>query len=335
MSLEPEIGKRVSIRLREPGGGFRDLLGTLLAPGKIQRRDGSIAEFDQNRIFALREVRARDSRAGTGKPFSLRIREIELALSDSWPAAEVFDRGGWRYRYSDTESLRGASILPLGLERFAGPAQEIEREIEFAENFYLTRKKSPAIHIALPVDQELDELLAARGWNKSDEIEVHVADLDDLLHVAQTPNRSLKTAKAIEVAQSAKPDQNWLDLQGSDTIAEILKRGPAEYFSLSVSGKLVGVGRMALSGDWALLSRIFIVEEFRGQGLARLLMMEFAQYLQEKIDRNLNDHVFPTKFALQVGSDNAAALSLYRSLGFRKHHSYHYRRASALKEGSC
>jgi ribosomal protein S18 acetylase RimI-like enzyme len=335
MSLEQRIGRRVSIRLSEPDGGYRDLLGTLLAPGKIQRRDGSIAEFDQNRIFALREVRARRYKAGTGKPFSQRVREIEEALSESWPAEEVFDRGGWRYRYSDTESLRGVSILPLGFGRFADPAQDIENEIEFAQNFYLNKGKGAAIHITLPLDRELDELLEAHNWNKSDEIEVHVADLEDLLQSEDTSFNSRETKEKVVVSRSTRPDQNWLDLQGSESIAEILKRGAGQYFSLSVLGKLVGVGRMAFSGEWALLSRIFIAEEFRGQGFAKLLMMEFAEYLNEKIIESDNEYALPSKFALQVGSDNAAAISLYNSLGFRKHHDYHYRRASALKTGGC
>ncbi|MEJ6627256.1 MAG: hypothetical protein QNL32_05445 [Actinomycetes bacterium] len=45
-----EIGKRVSIRLREPGGGFRDLLGTLEEIDAVRKKDGTLKKFDYNAI---------------------------------------------------------------------------------------------------------------------------------------------------------------------------------------------------------------------------------------------------------------------------------------------
>ncbi|MDA0259886.1 MAG: hypothetical protein O2903_03595 [Actinobacteria bacterium] len=50
-----EIGKRVSIRLHEPGGGFRDLLGTLEEIDIVRKKDGSLVQFDHN-VVALWKV---------------------------------------------------------------------------------------------------------------------------------------------------------------------------------------------------------------------------------------------------------------------------------------
>jgi hypothetical protein len=50
-----EIGKRVSIRLHEPGGGFRDLLGTLEEIDTVRKKDGSLVRFDHN-VIAIWKV---------------------------------------------------------------------------------------------------------------------------------------------------------------------------------------------------------------------------------------------------------------------------------------
>ena len=54
--LSESVGKRVSIRLHDPEGGFRDLLGTLIAIDQVEKRDGSISTFDKKDVFAFRIV---------------------------------------------------------------------------------------------------------------------------------------------------------------------------------------------------------------------------------------------------------------------------------------
>jgi hypothetical protein len=50
------IGKRVSIRLHDPEGGFRDILGFLETPTSLRNRHGNLIEFAHDRIFVWREV---------------------------------------------------------------------------------------------------------------------------------------------------------------------------------------------------------------------------------------------------------------------------------------
>jgi hypothetical protein len=49
------IGQRVSIRLHDPEGGFRDLLGTLETLTQVRKKDGSLVSFDP-RLIALWKI---------------------------------------------------------------------------------------------------------------------------------------------------------------------------------------------------------------------------------------------------------------------------------------
>jgi hypothetical protein len=50
------IGSRVSIRLQEPNGGFRDILGHLVSPYSLRKKNGEIIEFSHSEIFVWKQV---------------------------------------------------------------------------------------------------------------------------------------------------------------------------------------------------------------------------------------------------------------------------------------
>ena len=50
------IGQRVSIRLHEAAGGFRDILGHLVTPYSLRNKRGEIVEFSHSEIFVWRQV---------------------------------------------------------------------------------------------------------------------------------------------------------------------------------------------------------------------------------------------------------------------------------------
>jgi hypothetical protein len=50
------LGKRVTIRLHDPEGGFRDIVGHLESPHSLRNRHGKLIEFDHEKIFIWREV---------------------------------------------------------------------------------------------------------------------------------------------------------------------------------------------------------------------------------------------------------------------------------------
>jgi hypothetical protein len=51
-----QIGLRVSIRLHDPSGGFRDLLGTLESENTVRKKDGTVITFDPAKIAVWKVV---------------------------------------------------------------------------------------------------------------------------------------------------------------------------------------------------------------------------------------------------------------------------------------
>ena len=67
------IGQRLTLRLHDPEGGYRDLVGVLESETTIRKRSGEIVEFDPQQIALVHPIKEIVSRAGTGAPLSLRI----------------------------------------------------------------------------------------------------------------------------------------------------------------------------------------------------------------------------------------------------------------------
>ena len=54
-----QIGQRVSIRIVEESGGFRDILGVLVSENTVRKKDGSLVIFNPGMITAWKVVPSR------------------------------------------------------------------------------------------------------------------------------------------------------------------------------------------------------------------------------------------------------------------------------------
>jgi GNAT superfamily N-acetyltransferase len=95
-----------------------------------------------------------------------------------------------------------------------------------------------------------------------------------------------------------------------------MRNYPARYAQIKFQNKTIAIGRIATSAKWSLATRVFVNPEFRGKGIGALLMRALMAAAKEE---------GATKVGLQVDSENGAGLALYKSMGFRFHHSYNYR----------
>ena len=51
-----QVGERVSIRLHDPVGGYRDLLGILVSENTVKKKDGTLITFDPSKIAVWKIV---------------------------------------------------------------------------------------------------------------------------------------------------------------------------------------------------------------------------------------------------------------------------------------
>lgn len=310
MSLTPpsdrpcvdDIGSRMTVRMHDPEGGFRDILGILESPSTIRKRDGSVVSFDPDRVAIWRKIPPRREHAGKGSPLSLRIIEMERIASATWPAAEQVPLGDWILRASGKFTMRANSVLTLG-----EPGIEIEAAIEKVVAFYEERDLVPTFQIILPLQVNLDALLESKGWQEKMIVHVMVADIAiGELSDSQTGTWEL----------SSSPSDEWIAFQQDEDVRDILERFPAIYAELRIDNQLVAAGRAAVCEDWTVLTRLLVRSDFRSRGLGRELV---TRLLNESI------HQGATKSLLQVDSKNTVAIALYRRMGFSLHHAYKYR----------
>jgi hypothetical protein len=54
-----DAGVRISLRMTEPEGGFRDVLGVLLSWDdlvRVEKRDGTVEEIEPSRVVAAKRI---------------------------------------------------------------------------------------------------------------------------------------------------------------------------------------------------------------------------------------------------------------------------------------
>ena len=310
-NLAAAIGARVTIRLREASGGFRDIVGTLQRFGdgvnELLNSKGQIISFSEDEIAIWREIKPLPDRAGTGAPFSLRIQELEHLSDLTWPADEIQEIGKWRLRISDGFTLRANSVLPTGAGPFGEPSIDLETAVDEVIKIYQAAGLTPTFTLPLPIYDELDNYLAGLGWKIKFGAEYLVNDISANLEVESSD---------FQIEIKSEPSPEWLAVQGDHQLERIMRNYPAQYAAVKNKGKLVGAGRIATYEKWSLATRVFVDPEFRGKGIGTLLMRALMAAARDE---------GATKVGLQVDSENGAGLALYKSMGFRFHHSYNYR----------
>jgi GNAT superfamily N-acetyltransferase len=302
--LMDHIGKRLTIRLHEASGGYRDIVGILESPSTLRHKDGREITFSQNEIAIYREIIPLSESAGKGAPLSNRIIELEKLLNSTWSATEQIMHGQWLFRASGKYTMRANSVLPQGAPPFGKPEKEIDEAIKDVTTFYSERDLEPIFHLPLPLYEELFNYLIAHGWREKLRAQVQVIDI---------PVSEIDSDLVLEV--SATCNSEWLLVQGDEKLLDIMDKTQALYYILKKQDTAVAVLRAGISDDWAVISRLFVKPEYRGN--------KFSQELMHLVFRDLRSAGI-TKAALQVDLSNEAAMALYKGLGFRKHHEYSY-----------
>lgn len=322
----PHVGTRVVVRVRTPSGGFRDVLGELLAA-----RDGRL------RVLTRRgeeSVDAADVVAGKPVPpapvraapphRALSALALETVMARHWQAPETHRLGGWLLRASEGFTGRGNSVLPLG-----DPDRPLPDAVEAVTAWYRDRGLEPraALPVPAPGSDEPDagpllaaaEAFAAAGWTV-----IPGAGAD----VLTAPTAELRVPRPLPPGLTLElldePDAAWLDAYHyrGQPLAPVARRlmlsAPAQVFAAVRSGgATVAIARGSFGAGWAGLTAVEVDPAFRRRGLAGALLTAVASWAWDRGAMST---------FLQVGEINGPALRLYLDSGFDRHHTYSYLR---------
>jgi GNAT superfamily N-acetyltransferase len=300
------IGQRFSIRLHEPAGGYRDVVGHLKTPTSLINRKGEEISFDPEQIFVWREIVERPSLAGKGAPLTLRVLELDQICNLTWPATEELEHSGWLMRAAHGVTNRANSVLPLEANLEVGTLLNFDEKLAIAQEFYKARNLPTIFQVALPTWQALSEKLQSIGAVETLCGNTMVADLTSSKQIVSTE---------FEIVQSNQPSDEWLAVQPTPGIEKIMSRCASTYLTVVKNGRAIATCRFALAKDWTSITRVYVQPEFRGQGVAKAIV---AAALEASFEQGA------TKAVLQVEASNAIAIGVYESLGFNFHHEYSF-----------
>nr|WP_169731943.1 GNAT family N-acetyltransferase [Glycomyces arizonensis] len=293
-----------------PGRRFRDVIGELIDVGGNRLRvlppEGTVVTVDAADVVAARAVGPRPT------PFS-QILELERLLAATWPAVETAEAGGWLLRYSEGYSRRANSALPIygsasvAVGALTQPDAGLDAALARVERWYAERGARALVSVALPLSRRLDKALAARGWKAEGETAVLTKDAEGGDYTSDAVITHIISDDLLEQMGRGRPD----------VAAKVLGSGPNRaYAEIRRDGALVARGRAAIEGGTAAVTGIGTLPAYRRRGLGGEVLEALTAWAADAGARRI---------ALQVETDNAAALALYARLGFTERYRYHYR----------
>ncbi|MFC1417428.1 GNAT family N-acetyltransferase [Streptacidiphilus cavernicola] len=324
-----DLGRRVSVRrILEVSQGrpvFGDVVGVLTSWDDgvltVVDRTGAAVAIRQETLVAGKPVPPAPVRRGRGAVAAHRaVGTVELGriAARNWPAAETEPLGEWTLRASGGFTKRANSVLVLG-----GSGLPLDRALERARGWYDQRGLPTYLQVttgAEDADDALDARLAALGWTAEGSALEQTAPLSPLLDAAPRDG----------VRLDREPGPAWIsryhraaDPTAAATALGVLRGGPSVWFATvpdpdDPGAAPAAIGRAVVDGRWVCFSAVEVSAGHRRRGLGSAVMAALA--------RAAADEGADLAY-LQVESDNAAALAMYRRLGFATHHRYHYRRA--------
>jgi len=100
-----EVGERVSIRSHDPEGGFRDLLGHLVTPTQVRKKNGEIVAFDPSQVVLWKVVPSKALQTGIYLYETMTRSQKEIVISDG-KALRMYCCGPTVYRDAHVGNLR-------------------------------------------------------------------------------------------------------------------------------------------------------------------------------------------------------------------------------------
>jgi GNAT superfamily N-acetyltransferase len=298
-----DIGHRVVVRHRLPGGQLTDVLGVL----QSLDADSLVVRHADSTPYAVKL--ADISAAKPIPPLPLRpvdVEQLYLTTALGRPAVETLYVGQWLLRASEGWTGRANSLLPAG-----DPWMPLTDALKHTEAFYDERGLQPLALIRL--DTPLEAEFRQRGW-----VESRPGQSDAL--VLHTSLDLVNGVPAYEVEVHDKPDAAWYGTAFEGEVPNpapaVMEGAPKAVFaSIHQDGKVVAVGRGSMTGHWLGVDGIRVDPAYRRRGLATAVLQGLARWSGTQGGR---------RTYLEVLEENTAAVSTYLSLGYAEAYRYRY-----------
>ncbi|MBW4838956.1 MAG: GNAT family N-acetyltransferase [Paenibacillaceae bacterium] len=240
---------------------------------------------------------------------------IEQLAASGWPSRELESLGAWKLRTNGGVTTRANSVLAAGPFPAGDWLSEVER-------FYRERGLPSCFHVSDSSPKELDELLAAAGYEISMNCLLLAAPIREVLH--RSAIYELGEAK---VTLAVQLEEQWMnDFLRMEGFPEERRGGylsiftampaPKTFAAIYEAGEPLGVATVVIEEGWAGISNVVVDPRHRRKGVAGRLLQALVSWAAENGAEGLY---------LQVLAGNAPALELYGKLGFEAISAYHYR----------
>lgn len=297
-----DIGHRVVVRHRIPGG-LTDVIGVLQACTPelvtVRHADSTLYEIPAADVTAAKPIPEMPLRP-------VDVDQLFVTTALGRPAVERAYIGHWLLRASAGWTGRGNSLLPSG-----NPGIPIPDALARATAFYRERQLPPQVQVR--VGSSADREIRALGWvdarpGQSDVLVMHTT----LDHVNGLPE--------YDVQLDERPNAAWYAAAFEGQVPEVAPKvlegaAKAVFASVSVDGRVVAVGRGAMTGHWLGVDAIRVAEPFQRRGLGTAIVQGLARWAGPDGGR---------RTYLEVLLENTAAVAPYTRLGYQEAYRYRY-----------
>lgn len=239
-------------------------------------------------------------------------KALEECSFNALPARHTLFYDGWVIRLAGGGPKRANSVnvlspSALGLEQKLAYCGELFQRQDCPTTFRLTDHAH---------NQELDFILAKKGFARVDESIVMTADLSRI-GISNDTRLDFRVLPAQEwFAQMMRLDHASDARKQKHVELLNLLALPAIYGSVEVADRCAAIGLLVMDGAYAGIFDVVTDIKMRRQGYARMLIQSLFGRAR---------HAGCTVGYLQVVAANVAAVTLYESLGFTPCYRYWYR----------
>lgn len=255
------------------------------------------------------------------------LQAIEDMNVAAWPSSSIMMRNGWMLRLEPRHPARRLNSLNALACDMVESVDEASACLAWAEAHFARLDIAPTFRWTPLASPAMGQVLDRRGWQTMSETDVMAVSLPPAIgDPAASDARHPVLPDGARVQISSSADADWmhafLTFSGSGPSLQAGVRHvvsgiclPVSFVSLIRDEQVIGTALLVQDRQMMALFEVTIAPALRGQGWGGHLMQAVLGYARARA----------SLLWLQVVADNQPAVRLYRSCGFEKAYSYHYR----------